>query len=287
MLSRFSEKEFDLYRNFVKKKLGISLRPERRLFLGRKMAPRLQKLGLESYTLYYRHLQKPEGRKELQHLINIVTIGQTGFFRGIRQFELLRDQIIPDIFQRKMMKKQIRIWSAGCSTGQEPYCLAVLMEKIAPSDLSSWDIKILATDVDTNLLKIAFRGEYSEDVVSDVPPEYLLRFFSVVKRMNKKIYTVKEGPRSRLVFRKLNLVQTPYPLHGPLDLILCRNVMIYFDALIKKKIVDEFHRLLGENGYLCFGFSESLLGKDSRFTLIRSSVYRKKNRSPFFCKYIT
>ena len=152
---------------------------------------------------------------------------------------------------------------------------------------SGWDIKILATDVDTNMLKIAFRGEYSGDQVSDVPPEYLLQFFSVLIRMKEKIYKekiykVKEGPRSRLVFRKLNLLQTPFPLQGPLDLILCRNVMIYFDAQTKEKIIDEFHRLLGENGYLCFGFSESLFGKDNRFSFIKSAVYRKKKQDLLF-----
>ena len=276
MRPQLSEKEFNLYRGFVKRTLGISLKPEKRMYLGREMAPRLRKLGLESHASYYRFLQKPEGSEEVQHLINIVTINQTSFFRGIRQFELLRDQIIPEIFQRKKKNKQIRIWSAGCSAGQEPYTMAMLVEKMAPIDLSEWDIKILATDVDTNLLKIAFTGEYSREEVSSVPPAYLLRFFSVVKRKKDTFYKVKEGPRSRLVFRKLNLIETPYPLKGPLDLILCRNVMIYFDAQTKEKIIDEFHRLLGENGCLCFGFSELLLGTDKRFTRIRSAAYRKK-----------
>jgi chemotaxis protein methyltransferase CheR len=238
------------------------------------LAPRLRDLGLASYDLYYRYLQRPEGDKELQNLINLVTVNQTSFFRGGRQFAFLREQIIPDIFRRKRRKRQIRIWCAGCSTGQEPYSLAMLVKEIAGADLG-WDIKILATDVDTVTLKTAFRGVYSEDEVSPIPNTYLLKYFYKQKRENEKVFMVRDGLKEILAFRQHNLAQFPYPLKGPLDLILCRNVMIYFDVVMKEKIIKEFHRLLGSEGWLCFGFSESLLGGEDRFAFMRCAAYRK------------
>ena len=272
---KLSEREFALLCKLIKKKLGISCRPEKRMRLNRKLAPRLRNLGLASYDSYYRYLQGPEGCKELQNLINLVTVNQTSFFRGGRQFAFLREQIIPDIFRRKRGKRQIRFWCAGCSTGQEPYSLAMLVKEIAGADHLGWDIKILATDVDTATLKTAFRGLYSEDEVSPIPNTYLLKYFSMQKRENEKVFLVKDGLKEILAFRQHNLSQLPFPLKGPLDLLLCRNVMIYFDVVMKEKIIDEFHRLLGPEGCLCLGFSESLLGVEDRFASMGCAAYRK------------
>ena len=274
MPQKLSEREFALFRKLLKKKLGISCKPEKRMRLSRKLAPRLRNLGLASYDSYYRYLQGPEGGKELQNLINLVTVNQTSFFRGGRQFAFLREQIIPDIFRRKKRKRQIRIWCAGCSTGQEPYSLAMLVKEIVGMD-PGWDIKILATDVDTATLKTAFRGLYSGDEVSPIPNTYLLKYFYMQKSENEKVFLVKDGLKEILAFRQHNLSQLPFPLKGPLDLILCRNVMIYFDWVMKEKIINEFHRLLGPEGCLCFGFSESLLGVEDRFAFMGCAAYRK------------
>jgi len=274
MRLKLSEREFALLCKLIKKKLGISFRPEKRLRLSWKLAPRMRDLGLESYASYYRYLLGSEGCNELQNLINIITVNQTGFFRGGQQFTFLREQILPDIFRRKRGKRQIRIWCAGCSTGQEPYSLAMLVKEIAGAD-QGWDIKILATDVDTATLKTAFRGLYSEDEVSPIPHTYLWKYFYKQKKENEKAFLVRDGLKEILAFRQHNLSQFPFPLKGPLDLILCRNVMIYFDVVMKEKIMDEFHRLLAPEGCLCFGFSESLHGVEDRFAFMRCAAYRK------------
>ena len=274
MLQQFSEKDFDLFQKLVKSKVGISVRPGKKNILGIKLAHRLRQLGLTSYFAYYRYLLKPEGIKELQHLANTVTIDTTEFFRGKRQFKLLREHILPELIRQKNKKKRIRIWSSGCSTGQEPYSIAMLVNEIAGIDMS-WDIKILATDINTYSLKIAYLGRYSKKQVEDVPAEYLKKYFLKELVGQEEFFQIKEFLKKRLIFRRLNLLMSINRIKGPVDMIFCQNVMIYFDAGTRKMISDQFYRLLGPKGYLSLGLSESLFGIDDRFKLIESSIYRK------------
>ena len=275
ILSEISEKDFDLFRSLIKKEVGISLRHSKKKMLGLKLSRRLQDLGLSSYFDYYHYILKPESVKELQCLVNIITIDQTSFFRGEKQFELLRERILPELVQRKTEKKRIRIWSAGCSTGQEPYSLAMLVYEMDNVDIS-WDIKILATDANTYSLKIAYFGRYESDQVSDVPSDHLIKYFRREISEGEEAFRIKKSLKERLIFRRLNLLVSINQLKGPIDLIFCRNVMIYFDSATKKRIIDQFYQLIEPEGYLCLGLSESLLGIDDRFSLIEKAIYRKK-----------
>ena len=274
MLQQFSEKDFDLFQKLVKSKVGISVRPGKKNILGMKLAHRLRQLGLTSYFAYYRYLLKPEGIKELQHLANTVTIDTTEFFRGKRQFKLLREHILPELIRQKNKKKRIRIWSSGCSTGQEPYSIAMLVNEMAGIDMS-WDIKILATDINTYSLKIAYLGRYSKKQAEDVPAKYLKKYFHKELVGQEEFFQIKEFLKKRLIFRRLNLLMSINRIKGPVDMIFCQNVMIYFDAGTRKMISDQFYSLLGPKGYLSLGLSESLFGIDDRFKLIESSIYRK------------
>lgn len=275
MLSEISEKDFDLFRSLIKREVGISLRHSKRKMLGLKLSRRLQDMGFSSYFDYYCYILKPESAKELQCLVNIITIDQTSFFRGEKQFELLRERILPELVQRKTEKKRIRIWSAGCSTGQEPYSLAMLVYEMDNVDIS-WDIKILATDANTYSLKIAYFGRYKSDQVSNVPSDHLIKYFRRETSEGEEVFRIKKSLKERLVFRRLNLLVSINQLKGPIDLIFCRNVMIYFDSATKKRIIDQFYQLIEPEGYLCLGLSESLLGIDDRFSLIERAIYRKK-----------
>ncbi|MDA3832066.1 MAG: protein-glutamate O-methyltransferase CheR [Spirochaetales bacterium] len=275
MLSEISEKDFELFRSLVKREVGISIRHGKRKMLGMKMSRRLQGLGFSSYFDYYHYILKPERAKELQCLVNIITIDQTSFFRGEKQFEFLRERILPELVQRKTEKKRIRIWSSGCSTGQEPYSLAMLVYEMDNVDIS-WDIKILATDANTQSLKIAYLGKYRADQVAEIPPAYLVKYFRKARSGGEEIFRIKQSLKQRLIFRRLNLLVSINRLKWPIDLIFCRNVMIYFDSATKKRIIDQFYDLLEPVGYLCLGLSESLLGIDDRFSLIERAIYRKK-----------
>ncbi len=243
--------------------------------LGLKLSRRLQHIGFSSYSDYYHYLIKPGEKRELKHLINIITIDQTGFFRGKQQLEILSKRILPEIVLRKIEKKYIRIWSSGCATGQEPYSLIMLVYEMDNVD-TYWDIKILATDVNTYSLKIAYLGKYRADQVTEIPPAYLAKYFRRESMGGEESFWIKESLKERLIFRRLNLLMSVNRPKGLIDLILCRNVMIYFDSATKKKIIDQFYRLLEPEGYLCLGLSESLLGIDDRFELIEKAIYRKK-----------
>ncbi len=272
-LPLFSQKDFNLIQRLVKSKVGILIRPGKQNILGIKLAPRLQQLGLKSFSAYYHHLLKPKGTKELQNLINITTIDRTEFFRGNRQFELLRKSIFPELIKQKKNKKRIRIWSSGCSTGQEPYSIAIIVNEVLGSN-KAWDIKFLATDINTHSLKIASLGRYPKKQVKDIPSKYLKKYFRKELVGEEEIFQIKEVLKKKIVFRRLNLLMSINRLKGPVDMIFCRNVMIYLEDQTRKRIFDQFYRLLPPKGYLCIGIPESLIG-DDRFKLVESSIYRK------------
>ncbi|MBI9075882.1 MAG: hypothetical protein JEZ02_10755 [Desulfatibacillum sp.] len=276
MIPELSETEFELFRTLLQNKTGILLKTAKRQTLGRRLARRLEALGMSSYTAYYRMLKAGKGHEELRTLINHVTIDQTSFFRAGPQFEILARQVIPDVVEKNSGLKQIRIWSAGCSRGHEPYSLEMMMQETM-RELVAWDVKFLATDIDSDSLKYAFRGKYTADEMAPVPEEYVPKYFKPLRHSGRRFHVVRDRLRKNILFRRLNLLEVPYPIKGPMDIILCRNVMIYFSRTQKQQIMGEFLRLLPVGGYLCLGASESLIGIDDRFALIGHAVYQKKS----------
>jgi chemotaxis protein methyltransferase CheR len=278
MVGHLSVKEFELFRHLIKKHIGISFVHTKKVALQRKLASRMSSLGLESYSEYYRWLlQNKEGGWELRRLINTITVDQSAFFRHPKQFELLASVILPHLATRNnTIKKKLRIWSAGCATGQEAYSIAMVVDEMFKED-RAWDIKILASDVDTDALKIAYRGIYPEECMQQqVPIEYLNRYFTKGTGGNSGFFLVREALRKKLLFRRLNFVDFDFPFRSPIDIIFCRNVMIYFDIEVKKRLIDNFFRILGQDGFLCLGASESLIGVDDRFTSVGYFTYQKK-----------
>ena len=274
MVPVLPEIEFKLFRNLLKKKTGITIRPSKRISFSRKLTKRLEALNMTSFATYYRMLKSEDGADELRSLINQVTINLTSFFRGDTQFALLSSDIVPKIVKNNSSTRTIRIWSAGCSRGHESYSLAMMIREAARETIT-WDIKILATDIDSDSLKFAHRGRYSAEEIVGVPEEYVKKYFRADKNADDNAYFFRSMLKKDVAFRRLNLLEFPYPLRGPMDMIFCRNVMIYFSQASKKDIMNEFLRLLPVGGYLCLGAAESLLGIDDRFSLIGHAVYRK------------
>ncbi len=275
MLPVLSETEFELFQTLIQNRTGISLKTTKRQAFGRKLAKRLEAMGMTSYTSYYRMLKAGKSPEELRALINQVTIDQTSFFRAGAQFDLLAREVVPAIARKRQSLRQIRLWSAGCSRGHEPYSLVMMLME-AVRELITWDLKILATDIDSDSLKWAYRGKYTPEEIGHIPEGYVPRYFRVESRAGKRMFITKERLRKYLTFRRLNLLEFPYPLKGPMDMIFCRNVMIYFSKAQKQQIMGEFLRLLPVGGYLCLGASESLIGIDDRFALIGHAVYQKR-----------
>lgn len=276
MLGRLSEKEFELFRQLVKKHVGVSFGRIKKATLQRKLAYRLNSLGLESYIEYYRYLlQDKEKGWELRKFINTITVDQSDFFRHPKQFELLANVVLPHLAARNKTTKKLRIWSAGCATGQEAYSIAIVVNEMFEGD-QDWDIRILASDVDTDALKIAYRGLYPVQCIQKIPIKYLNKYFTKGTGENSGFFLVKKDLRKKLLFRRLNFVDFSFPFMSYVDIIFCRNVMIYFDMEIKKRLIDNFFNVLEQDGFLFLGASESLVGVDDRFALLSYFTYQKK-----------
>jgi chemotaxis protein methyltransferase CheR len=275
MTFRLSEAEYKLFRKLIKKHAGISYSRQKMGTLQRKLAARLTHLGLESYLSYYHYLlYDKRGQEELRQLINTITVDQTAFFRHPRQFELLADIVLPQVATQKNAAKKLRIWSAGCARGQEAYSIAMVVRETFGQD-KGWDTKILASDVDTAALGFAHRGMYPSDSIEQVPSEYVEKYFTKGTGTQAGHYLVTDTLKKNMLFRRVNFTELTFPFRGPVDIIFCRNVLIYFHPDLKRQLVDNFFRILDRDGFLFLGASESLIGLDNRFVLLGHSAYQK------------
>ena len=264
--------EFNFIRHVIGENAGIMLGPNKRQLVQGRLARRLRELGLPSYEAYCEHVRE-SGPEELVGLINALTTNVTAFFRENHHFEALASYMIPEAVKRNAATRRIRIWSAGCSTGEEPYCIAMVAADALPAGVR-WDMKILATDIDSDVIAAARQGMYPMERLAAVPQERLQRCF----RKGTGSYTgqamVKERLRDLVTFRTLNLMHN-WPMHGPFDIIFCRNVMIYFDQVTRERLVSRFGELLAPGGYLCIGHSESIHNPAAPFRLVGKTVYRR------------
>lgn len=275
MVPSLSEREYRLFRDLIKRYAGLSYSRQKLPTLQRKLAARLTHLRLDTFISYYRYLlHDRRGAEELRELIDTITVDQTAFFRHARHFELLANVILPQMERQKQDTKKLRIWSAGCATGQEAYSIAMVVNDTLGSD-KSWDIKILASDIDTASLRFAQKGLYPGDCIEHVPQEYMEKYLDKGIGRNAGFYTVKQVLKEIILFRRINFTGGRFPFMTPVDIIFCRNVLIYFDSTLKKRLIDGFFRILQQDGFLCLGASESLIGLDERFTLVGYSTYQK------------
>ena len=264
--------EFDFIRHVVSENAGIVLGPNKRQLVQGRLARRLRELGLPSYEAYCNFL-RDAGPEELVGLINAITTNVTSFFRENHHFEGLASFMLPEAMQRNAASRRLRIWSAGCSTGEEPHCLAMVAAETLPS-IPRWDLKILATDIDSDVIAAAASGVYPLDRMSTVSPERLKRFFQKGLGENHGAAVARQELKSFITFRTLNLLQS-WPMKGPFDVIFCRNVMIYFDQPTRERLVTRFSELLVPGGYLCIGHSESIHAGTAPFKLVGKTIYRR------------
>ena len=269
-----SDEEFEQFRRIIYRSTGIHLSKKKKTLVISRLSKRLRALNLADFSQYYRYLKENHNSSdELVHMINRITTNKTEFFRERSHFDFLREDLLPHMIKKadkSGIARRLRIWSAGCSTGEEPYSIAMTIQE-AFRGKQGWDIKILATDVDTEVLRKGITGVYSPNKVVDVPSEYLKRYF---ERQDDG-YHVKEGIKSMVVFRRLNLIREIYPMKGPFDIIFCRNVIIYFDRDTKKRLMERFYQYLKDGGFIFMGHSESLMDMKDRFRYIKNTIYKK------------
>jgi chemotaxis protein methyltransferase CheR len=252
----------------------IHLGPDKRVLVTSRLAKRLRHYGMTDYGTYCDLLRSPRGGEELQFLIDRISTNHTHFFRETKHFDFLREVLIPKWQADTRRLEPIRIWSAASSTGEEAYSVAIhLAEHFAPADAGRWQIE--ATDISTRVLEIAQRGIYETDKLASVTPDVLSRHFQRGQQQWTGHLRVKDNLRKRVNFQHLNLLEGGYPFSHPFDLILCRNVMIYFDRPTQETLVRLLSEKLIAEGYLMVGHSESLSGVKHSLKLVRPAVYIK------------
>ncbi len=269
-----SRSDFRRLRDLIQQESGINLNAEKKLMVELRLKSRLKTLELDSYAEYCEYLFTSKGLKnELIHLIDVVTTNKTDFFREPGHFDYLVQKALPDLEARNG-QKEILIWSAGCSTGEEPYTLAIVLSEYAAAH-PGFRFKLLATDIALSVLEKASLGVFNEDVVSPVP--FALRRKYFMRSRDKESRQVRVVPelRSTIEFRQLNFMDADYALPNKVDAFFCRNVIIYFDRATQEQILQKLCDCLLPGGYAFIGHSETLHGMDLPLAPIAPALYRK------------
>ena len=264
----FTQENFEQIVSLVGELTGISLTERKTDMVYSRLARRLRRLSLNDFASYLELVKNDE--QERTEFINSLTTNLTHFFRESHHFDYLEKNYFPELFRNN--KKKIRLWSAGCSTGEEPYSLAMIWQTLnaRPNDI---DFKILATDLDTNVLKKCREGIYSEEKLKAVADPYL-KFFKQTAGCEASERKIHPKLKELIFFKQLNLMHD-WPMSGPLDLIICRNVLIYFDKPTQRDLVSRFYQLLAPNGCLMLGHSENLSANRNMFNPLGKTIYRK------------
>ena len=253
---------------------GISLADSKATLVYSRLAKRLRALGLESFRDYCRLLGEQGQVDERQKMLAALTTNVTRFFREPHHFDHLRESVLPRLAERARAGQRVRIWSAGCSTGPEPYSIAMTLLEVLPEAVDL-DVRILATDIDSNVLAEAREGLYSDEALSPAPAEARRRWFRPEKGAGRLMWRAAEGLQSLIAFRELNLVAQPWPMKGRFDVIFCRNVMIYFDEATQREVVSQFAARLVPGGQLYIGHSERVAPEQADLTSDGLTAYRK------------
>jgi len=275
--AKLKDKEFQLFSSFIYEQVGIQLPPTKKTMLEARLQKRLKALDLDGFDAYRQFVFSQEGqRAELVHLIDVVTTNKTDFFREPGHFTYLTQKALPDIIERRGSRPSelLRIWSAGCSSGEEPYTLAMVLSEFAVEQ-HGLRFSILASDISTRILETAKTAIYPEESINgiamDIKKKYLLRS----KDRSRSLIRIARDVRSKVAFRRINFMDTDFGIAEKMDIIFCRNVVIYFDKPTQEKLMRKFHHQLRPGGYLFLGHSETLNGIDVDFKAVGSTVYQK------------
>jgi chemotaxis protein methyltransferase CheR len=271
------DRDYEFIRGLVYTHSRINLGADKKELVSARLGKRLRATGLATITDYCRHLQGPKATEELPHLIDVISTNHTYFFRENAHFDLLSQTILTELLAKRTAARwpKLNIWSAACSSGEEPYTLALVLEQFFGRQTGAWPWQIDATDISNPILKKAQEGNYKADAIDKIPPAQLRTFFQEGTGALAGTYTVKPALQKNIRFRHLNLLGPSLPFTEPFHVIFCRNVMIYFDRATQEELVTRLTRLLVPGGYLMVGHSESLTGIKHTLESVKPAVYRR------------
>lgn len=267
----FEDDDFETIVGLVREQTGIVLGHHKRDLVYGRLTKRLRAIGLNAFAEYCELLQSADGEAERRMMVNAITTNLTGFFREPHHFEFLGSKVLaPIVRDATAQTRRIRIWSAGCSSGEEPYSIAMTLREAIGRGIG-WDAKILATDIDTDVLSIAAAGRYEADRAKSIPASLRQQY---VDGSRADTVQMSESLTSLIVFKQLNLFN-PWPMSGPFDAIFCRNVVIYFNKDDQRVLFDRFAELLVPGGWLFIGHSETLFRVSDRFRHMGRTIYQR------------
>lgn len=270
---RLTDDEFRFICQYVYDIAGIVLNDSKREMVYRRLTRIVRERKLSSFSEYCQILKQNDAQ-ERPYFINAITTNLTSFFREKHHFDFLIEQELQSLIQKNKLKKRIRIWSSASSTGEEPYSIAIAVSEALKSYLNSWDIKILATDIDSDVLSKAKAGIYDIQRIEDIPDAYKSAYFKRGTGKNAKQVKASTQLQRLITFKQLNLLHE-WPMKGPFDVIFCRNVIIYFDKATQQELFSRYYNLLAPGGLLLLGHSENLGAFQKYFTNIGRTIFRK------------
>ncbi|MGI6778463.1 MAG: CheR family methyltransferase [Acetivibrionales bacterium] len=267
-----TDKEFRQLAEYIRVNYGINLKEEKRSLMTGRLQNVLIQNNFSSFSDYYNYIISDKTGDAVATLINKITTNHTYFMREANHFWYFRDKVLPYLVNT-VKDKDLRIWSAGCSSGEEPFTLAMLIDEFFGEEKMWWDTKILATDISSKVLEEAQKGIYSNEKVAALPSMWKLKYF---KRLDDESSILADKIRNEVIFRKFNLMNQVFPFRKKFHVIFCRNVMIYFEKKTKIELVSKFYELTVPGGYLFIGHSESLNRDETKYKYIMPAIYRKQ-----------
>lgn len=266
-----TQKEFRQLAAYIKLNYGINLKEEKKALITARLHNELSKNNFSNFSQYYDYILSDKSGNAVATLIEKITTNHTFFMRESNHFFYFRDKVLPYL-KKTIADKDLRIWSAGCSTGEEAYTLAMIIDEFFGKEKVWWDTKVLATDISAKVLEEAKRGIYSSEDIAMLPLSWKLNYLN---RFDDKNSVFTDKIKNEVIFRRFNLMDKVYPFRKKFNVIFCRNVMIYFDTQTKRELVKKFYDLTEHGGYLFIGHSESLNRNETGYKYIMPAVYRK------------
>ncbi len=270
--AELSEKDFQAFSDFIYGEYGIKMPPVKRVMLQGRLLKRIRELNMNSYTEYKEFFFSQEGqKKEIYNFLNVVTTNKTDFFREPVHFDFLRDEVLP----KHNGSGQLKIWSAGCSSGEEPYTISIVLNEHKRTS-PAFNFSIHGSDISNKVLTKAAKGVYPENKIAIIPLELKKRYFLKSKDRVNPTVRVKPELQRNLVLKHVNLMDSHYQINETFDVIFCRNVLIYFDRATQERVISKLCNYLKPGGIFFIGHSESLSGMNVPLEHIRPTIFRKK-----------
>jgi chemotaxis protein methyltransferase CheR len=273
--AQLTNDEFDKLSRFIFKESGIKMPPVKRVMLQSRLQKRLRELKMNNFKDYCEYVFSREGlNNEIIHMLDVVSTNKTDFFREPVHFDFLQDEILPEFIAQRPPSRNIKVWSAGCSSGEEPYTIAIVLSEFAERN-PGFDYSILGTDISTQILQKAIDAVYKEDRVNVIPLEMKRKY--LLRSKDRITPTVKIAPqlRKKVRYGRLNFMDTQYDISDTFDVIFCRNVLIYFDRETQERVIDKLCGKLKSGGYFFLGHSESIMNMNLPLRQIKPTIFKR------------